>query len=82
MPKVICGARARQRNGLPCRQPSMKNGRCRLHGGKSTGPKTAQGKLNSARSNYKNGLFTNEAIAERAALREILQQWKNNYQEQ
>ncbi len=77
MPKIICGAKARQRNGLPCRQPAMKNGRCRLHGGKSTGPKTAQGKLNSARSNYKNGFFTNEAIAERAKLRSILR-WKDD----
>jgi len=31
-----CGAKAK-RTGRPCRQPAMKNGRCRLHGGKSTG---------------------------------------------
>ena len=31
-----CGARCR-RTGSSCRNPSMKNGRCRMHGGKSTG---------------------------------------------
>ncbi|TLS66570.1 hypothetical protein FEF65_10055 [Mariprofundus erugo] len=31
-----CGAHART-TGKPCRQPAMANGRCRLHGGKSTG---------------------------------------------
>ena len=36
-----CGARTR--NGVACRSPAMPNGRCRLHGGKSTGPKTAEG---------------------------------------
>ena len=37
-----CGAWAR-RTGLPCRKPAMANGRCRLHGGCSTGPRTAEG---------------------------------------
>ena len=31
-----CGARTR--SGLPCRNRAMANGRCRMHGGKSTGP--------------------------------------------
>jgi hypothetical protein len=35
-----CGARAKTRGGKPCRAPAMPNGRCRLHGGLSTGPKT------------------------------------------
>jgi hypothetical protein len=37
-----CGARTRQ--GLACRQPAMRNSRCRFHGGKSTGARTQQGK--------------------------------------
>ena len=37
-----CGARTRA--GCPCRQPAMKNGRCRLHGGLSTGPRTQEGR--------------------------------------
>ncbi len=36
-----CGAKTRA--GCACRQPAMKNGRCRLHGGKSTGARTAEG---------------------------------------
>ncbi|WP_423787212.1 HGGxSTG domain-containing protein [Hyphomonas chukchiensis] len=30
-----CGARTRR--GTTCRSPAMKNGRCRMHGGASTG---------------------------------------------
>ena len=28
-----CGARCRTKNGAPCMQPGMKNGRCKMHGG-------------------------------------------------
>ena len=28
-----CGAKCRTKNGAPCEQPGMKNGRCRMHGG-------------------------------------------------
>ena len=37
-----CGARTRAKGC--CRQPAMANGRCRFHGGKSTGPRTAEGR--------------------------------------
>lgn len=37
-----CGAHART-TGEPCRQPAMKNGRCRLHGGKATGRPVTHG---------------------------------------
>jgi hypothetical protein len=36
-----CGAATRA--GHACAQPAMANGRCRFHGGKSTGPRTADG---------------------------------------
>lgn len=36
-PKVPCGAATRK--GPPCQRPALANGRCKLHGGKSTGPK-------------------------------------------
>lgn len=39
---VACGAR--KRDGAGCTQPAMANGRCRLHGGKSTGTPLATGK--------------------------------------
>ena len=38
-----CGAFARS-TGKPCQMKALANGRCRLHGGLSTGPKTAEGK--------------------------------------
>jgi len=37
-----CGARTRA--DLPCRQPAMRNGRCRMHGGASTGARTEAGR--------------------------------------
>lgn len=39
-----CGAACRTRMGLPCRSPAMTNGRCRMHGGAATGPRTAAGR--------------------------------------
>lgn len=46
----LCGARTRQ-NG-ECRHVAMPNGRCRFHGGLSTGPKTPEGleRLRDART--------------------------------
>ena len=44
--RIVCGAKAK-RTGLPCQQPSMKNGRCRLHGGKT--PKRGDIKLPKTR---------------------------------
>jgi len=49
--KERCGAYARS-TGKPCQAPAMKNGRCKLHGGLSTGPKTAEGRAR-ALSNLK-----------------------------
>jgi len=50
--KIECRAYARS-TGLPCRAKALANGKCRLHGGLSTGAKTYQGKLN-AYSNLRN----------------------------
>ena len=36
-----CGARTRA--STPCKGPTMPNGRCRMHGGASTGPRTPDG---------------------------------------
>ncbi|MGY1408362.1 HGGxSTG domain-containing protein [Luteimonas sp. A611] len=46
--RVRCGAK-RHRDGKPCRamsEPGKK--RCRFHGGKSTGPRTPEGKAKCA----------------------------------
>jgi len=39
-----CGAR-RKRDGQPCLAKPLQNGRCKLHGGMSTGPKTPEGRV-------------------------------------
>jgi hypothetical protein len=47
MPGEKCGARCRT-TGLPCQAKATPSGRCRWHGGCSTGPRTAAGKARSA----------------------------------
>ena len=37
-----CGACCK-RTGLSCKAPAMPSGRCRIHGGASTGPRTTEG---------------------------------------
>jgi hypothetical protein len=63
-----CGARS-QRTGKPCRAAAMLNGRCKVHGGKSTGPRTPEGLERSRRANWKHAHFSREAKAERSRLR-------------
>ena len=46
-----CGAHART-TGKPCQAKALANGRCKLHGGLSTGPKTDEGK-ERAKANLK-----------------------------
>ena len=63
-----CGARSK-RTGKPCRGAAMPNGRCKLHGGKSKGPRTPEGLERSRRANWKHGHFSREAKAERSRVR-------------
>src|SRR3954470_11998219 len=58
--------RARTRRGSLCQSPAMKNGRCRMHGGKSTG--APKGNKNA----LKHGYYTAEAIAERRILTNLM----------
>ena len=53
-----CGAHART-TGQPCRSPAMKNGRCRMHGGKAGRKPT-------------HGSYTNAAIERQRELRELV----------
>lgn len=55
-PGQRCGAH-RKFDGQPCQNPAMPNGRCRLHGGKSTGPKTPEGKARMRHAVTKHGLY-------------------------
>ena len=62
-----CGAK--RRDGEPCRGAAMVNGRCRMHGGRSTGPRTAEGKARIAAAAFKHGHYTAGAKRERAEAR-------------
>lgn len=73
-----CGAKARTNGGSPCKKPALRGkNRCALHGGKSTGPKTEEGKLKAARANYKNGLYTNAARLERRRM-QLMMRWRKD----
>jgi hypothetical protein len=54
-PEIIgltCGAKTRA--GTPCKLTSLyENGRCKFHGGASTGPRTLEGKMRSAMNGFK-----------------------------
>ena len=66
-----CGAITRKRT--PCKAPAMLNGRCRMHGGKSTGPRTQGGLEHSRKANYKHGFYSADMIEERRYIRRLLQ---------
>lgn len=57
-----CGAKTRRRT--PCQCPAMKNGRCRLHGGLSTGPKTTEGIERIREAHWKHGRYSSAAMVE------------------
>ena len=77
---------ARTKLGTSCRRPgNIINGRCKLHGGRSTGPRTAEGLLRLATSKTTHGRTTKAERAKakhnadvgrqvRAELKEI-EQW-------
>lgn len=65
-----CGAKTRR--GTRCECPAMPNGRCRLHGGLSTGAKTIEGLERIKRAVTKHGMYTKEAKAMRAAYRRLM----------
>lgn len=58
-----CGAKTRA--GTPCQCPAMANGRCRVHGGLSTGAKTAAGIARISAAVLKNGRYTKEEKAKK-----------------
>ncbi len=64
-----CGARTRR--GAPCRQPAMANDRCRMHGGKSTGPRTAEGLERLRKARTRHGAYGKEAREIREIIRAL-----------
>jgi hypothetical protein len=68
-----CGAK--NRRGTPCQSPAMKGKkRCRLHGGKSTGPRTAEGieRIRAARTIH--GYFSRGQIELRKEYQQLLKE--------
>jgi hypothetical protein len=64
-----CTARSR-RTGLQCGRPALKTSKtlkCQLHGGRSTGPKTTEGKASIAARHTVHGRETRSLRAERSA---------------
>jgi hypothetical protein len=50
-----CGARTRRKT--VCQGPAMPNGRCRMHGGLSTGPRTSEGQDRSRKARWVHGFY-------------------------
>lgn len=73
----ICGAKSK-RTGNPCKLYPCRNGRCHLHGGKSTGAKTKAGKLRQKMASWKHGYYSKEAIEERQQVREFIKHYKES----
>ena len=63
-----CGAKTRQ--GSSCQAPAMRNGRCRMHGGKSTG--APKGNQNA----FKHGRYVADAIEGRREISGLLRAMK------
>jgi hypothetical protein len=65
---------ARNRRGLPCMRPALKGkSRCNLHGGRSTGPRTAVGLARSRVARLSHGYYSREAADARRQVRERAQ---------
>src|SRR4051794_16716232 len=76
-PNAAPRCRACTRAGGECHQPAMANRRrCRLHGGKSTGPTTEAGLLRSKNARLTHGAYSAEAIAFRRLLRTLKEKQK------
>ena len=71
MPRIDCGAKTRA--GGSCRQPAMKNGRCRLHGGKS--------KSGKEHGRYRHGGRTQETMAMRRQFAKLLREARRELRE-
>ena len=63
-PGKRCGAKTRK--GIPCQRPAnKKNGRCRLHGGASSGPRTESGRARISAANLRHGKYTKDKLEKR-----------------
>jgi hypothetical protein len=74
-----CGARTRK--GTPCNGPALHNGRCRMHGGTSAGPRTAIGLARSRRAHWKHGRYSAKAKREAKLLHQLLRECREQCRE-
>ena len=66
-PSIRCGARTRR--GTACQKLPMKGKkRCKLHGGLSSGPKSAEGKARIAAAHYRHGRRSKKFVEKRAKI--------------
>ena len=66
-PSIRCGARAR-RGTAGQKLPLRGKKRCRLHGGLSTGPRTAEGKARIAEAHLRHGQRSKKFVEMRAKI--------------
>jgi hypothetical protein len=62
---------AHTRACTPCKGPAMPNGRCRMHGGASTGPRTPEGLQRIARDRTVHGAYGAEMRELRRLMRKL-----------
>ena len=66
---------AKTRRATLCQKPAIRGrGRCQLHGGKSTGPRTPEGKARSIAAHTKHGRRSRAYIEKGKAIRKELKQ--------
>ena len=69
-PGKRCGAKTRR--GTECQRPAYKqNGRCGLHGGKSTGARTHEGLQRISGANLKHGRYTKDKLTRKRRAVEV-----------
>ena len=69
-PGERCGAKTRR--GTECQRPAYKrNGRCPLHGGKSTGARTPEGLRRISEANLKHGRYTKDKLERKRRAAEV-----------
>ena len=63
---------AKTRKGTLCQRPAFKNnGRCRLHGGLSTGARTPEGIQLISEANLEHGRYTNDKLEKKRRTAEV-----------
>lgn len=67
-----CGAAPRGERTHPCRNLAMGNGRCWLHGGRSTGPRTPDGLARAQRASWKHGERSAKVLEERRQVHALM----------